>query len=226
VRNFIDLHLKPPRDKAAEMLHRAVELGYSGVALAGDHPAPSQNELDLDIVSRINLVPKSARDLPNVLRSTRRRYEIIAVECSSKKVARQAAKDHRVDILNFTMPPSRNSTWFDRQEATLASDSRCALEYNISNLFQLGPIQLARTLSRMRVELENAQSHGVPVVVSSGAESLIQMRDPRGLASILGLLGVDEEIGLDTVSTNPWEIVNSNREKLDPDYVNPGVRGV
>ena len=226
MRDFIDLHLKPPRDKAAEMLHRAVELGYRGVALVRDHPIPSQGELDLDIVSRINLVPKNTGDLSNVLRLTRRRCEIIAVECRSKKVARQAAKDHRVDILNFTMPPSRNSTWFDRQEATLASDSRCALEFNVSHLFQLGPIQLARTLSRMRVEFENAQSHGVPVVVSSGAESLIQMRDPRGLASILGLLGVEEENGLEAVSTNPWGIVNSNREKLDPDYVNPGVREV
>lgn len=226
MREFIDLHLRPREDEAPEMLQRAVELGYSGAALVGDHQIPLQDELDLDIVSRIDLVPKNTRELSDALRRTRRRFEIVAVECRNKKVARQAAKDHRVDILNFTMPPSKNSAWFDRQEATLASGNRCALEFNVSNLVQLGPLPLARTLSRMRVELENARSHGVPVVVSSGAESPLQMREPRGLASVLGLLGDNEELGLETISTNPWDMVDSNRKKLDPGYVNPGVREV
>jgi len=226
MRDFIDLHLKPPRERAGEMLQRAAELGYRGVAVVGDHQDPPQGALDLEVVSRIDLAPKNTQDLSYSLRRIRRKFEIVAVECRTKKVARQAAKDHRVDILNFTMPPSKNSTWFDRQEATLASDNRCALEFNVSSLLELGPIQLARTLSRMRVELENAQSHGVPVVVSSGAGSPLQMRDPRGLASVLGLLGVDEDYGLKTISTNPWNMVNSNRAKLDPGYVNPGVREV
>jgi RNase P/RNase MRP subunit p30 len=234
MRKFIDLHLKPPGDavRIRAMLELAAELGFSGVATAFDNSPPKfvremALSLGLDLVDRVDLRPRNTGDLIATLRRIRRRVEIIAVECHSKAVARQAAKDHRVDILNFPAPVSaRKRVRFDRQEASLASGSNCAYEINVSDLLRLGPIAASKLVSILRVEVENAKRHDVPIVLSSGSENPLLMREPRGLAAILVLLDVEEEVGLDAVSTNPWGMVETNREKLGPGFVVPGVRVV
>jgi len=226
MRKFIDLHLKPEAGSAEEMLKLASRLGYGGVGLIHNGTATADGA-PLDIVSRIDLMPRNANDLTATLRRIRRRYEIVAVECRSKNVARQAAKDNRVDVLNFPGSVSeRRRVRFDRQEASLASDANCAYEINVSDLMGAGPLVLSKLLSIIREETENAERHGVPVVVSSGAQEPLAMRDPRSLAAVLSLLDINEEQSLDTVSTNPWDMVARNREKLGPGFVMPGVRRI
>ena len=75
-----------------------------------------------------------------------------------------------------------------------------------------------------REEVENAKRYDVPVVVSSGANEPLTMRDPRSLAAVSSLFRLDEEESLDAVSTTPWDITQRNRKKLDPKFVMPGVR--
>jgi len=235
MRRFIDLHLRQPdasMDELEQMLRFAAEVGYSGVALSSKKP-PSKRigglcrELDLELISRVDLRPRSARELTAYLRRVRRRFEIVAVDCHSKGVARQAAKDHRVDILDFSpFVSTRSKVRFDRQEAVLASGANCAYEINVSDLIGKGSAVTARLLSIVRGEVENAKKHEVPVVVSSGASSCSLMREPRGLASLVDLVEIDEEESLDMISSIPWRIVEVNREKLAPGFVEPGVRVV
>ncbi len=234
MRRFIDLHLRPLRDsdKTEAMLELAAELGFRGVAIAFEGPPSKQVRelaisLGLDLVYRVDLIPRNPGELTAALRRVRRRFEIIAVKCLTKAVARQAAKDHRVDILNFpTQISIRRRVRFDRQEASLANGSNCAYEINVSDLFRLGPISASKFISGLRGEVENAMRYDVPIVISSGAEGPLQMREPRGMAAVLDLFDVGVEEGLDTVSTNPLRLVEVNREKLGPTFVMPGVKVV
>jgi ribonuclease P/MRP protein subunit RPP1 len=84
---------------------------------------------------------------------------------------------------------------------------------------------LSRLLPILRREVENARRYDVPVVLSSGAIDPLLMRGPRDLAALMGL--IDKEVDwLDAVSTNPWKIVERNREKLSTGFVVPGVKVV
>ncbi|MBS7653437.1 hypothetical protein KEJ13_09980, partial [Candidatus Bathyarchaeota archaeon] len=198
---YIDLHLKKPAkpDELHLILEYAKGLGYGAIGLASNDSPNLRDigrELDIEVVARIDLRPESGRELLRSLSNLRWRYEVVAVECTRKEVARQAAKDHRVDILNFSPSPNtRVKVWFDRQEATLASEAGCALEINVSDILTAGPIQCAKLLSVMRVEIENARRKDVPVVVSSGADSPILMRSPREIVALLDLLSVEEGEG-------------------------------
>jgi RNase P/RNase MRP subunit p30 len=228
---FIDLHLKRPSrpDELRSMLEHAARLGFRKVGLApSESPEPGgAGELGLDVVTRVDLRPGSGRELLRLLGGLRWRYEVVAVECLGKDVARQAAKDHRVDVLNFS--PSLNTrmrVWFDRQEASLASEAGCALEINISDILRAGPYQCAKLLSILRVEIENARRREVPVVVSSGADSPSLMRSPREIVALLDLLDVEEGEGKDMISRNPLMIVERNRMKMAPGFVAPGIRVV
>ena len=231
MRRFVDLNLRDPGEPRVltEMLELASKLGFKGIALASERPISEAlwdktKILGIDIVSRIDLRPRNTNELSKDLRRFRRKFEIVAVHCGNKAVSRQAAKDHRVDILTYNpLKTGRRRVGFDRQGASLASRSNCALEVSISDLLESSS-ERARILVNLRRDIKNATKEGVPVVVSSGAWAPLLMREPRALASITSLLGLTEDQGLDAVSEAPRRILARNREKLGPGFVSPGVK--
>lgn len=234
MRRFIDLHVKPPPETNGlqEMLELATNLGFRGLGMVADKSfLDSAREmvpdLGLDLVSRTDLRPKSPRDLTASLGRIRGCFEVIAVECQSKAVARQAAKDNRVDILCFPATvQERKKVGFDRHEASLAAGASCSYEVNVSDLLGKGSRIASGITSIIREEIGNARRFDIPLVVSSGAVDPLFMRDPRGLASVLILFDIGEEEELDAVSTTPWRLVETNRGKLGPGHILPGVRVV
>ena len=234
-RKFADLHLRVnPKDynQTQQAIGTAARLGYRYIGIPSTSAFDS-SEVDalrdkykntgLDFVSRIDFKPKSQEDLMHFLRKFRRKVEVICIVCDSKEVARQAAKDRRVDLLNF---PSfdYHKRFFDRAEAELASCSLAALEIDAKSLLVLSGSSRVRLLSSLRREVALASEFHVPVVISSGVSEEFLMRNPRDLASLSYLFGLQELQALDAVSTNPKEIVLRNREKLDSKFVAPGIK--
>lgn len=238
MRRFTDLHLRFPRGNLGEleeMLKLSSDLGYSTIAISFNQNMRDEikqaraicSDLGIDLATRVDLEPNTAGELLRALKELRYKSEIIAVKCLSKPVARQAAKDRRVDLLNFpTEATQRERIHFDHQEAVLASGSLSALEINASTILGGEPSRRARLLATMRKEIAEARRMGVPFILSSGAEDLYGLRSPRDLASLLALMDLDWELALDAVSEEPLKIVERNRQKLKAGYISPGVRVV
>jgi RNase P/RNase MRP subunit p30 len=233
MRHFVDLNIRDPGDfnVLREMLGLASKLGFKGIALTSESPVPQAlrdeaQTLGIDLASRIDLRPRNANELSRDLRQVRRKYEIVAVRCTSKAVSRQAAKDHRVDILNFPHMMNGRRIGLDRQGASLAAGSNCAYEVTLTHLLDSSVEEWPRILINTRRDIWNADHEGVPVVVTSGANTPLRMREPRAIASITSLLGITEDRGLDAVSENATRILERNRGKLEPGFVSPGVREV
>lgn len=148
---------------------------------------------------------------------------MIAVLCDSKNVARQAAKDRRVDLLNFAQLEPRRR-FFDAAEAELASNSLSALEIDIQPVLSLEGTTRIKLLSKLRKEVSTAVESHVPIVISSGVSDEISMRNPHELAALTSLFNLDEDHAIDAVSKNPMSIVRRNREKLTSQFVAPGIR--
>ena len=236
-RAFTDLHLRvngKNHENTSRMLTKAADLGYSMVAipLAPETPKEhitqlktSSQELGLDFATRIDLRPKTPNELLNQLRKFRRKFEVISVQCDNKPVARQAAKDRRVDLLGFPHLDFRHR-FFDKAEAELASSSLATLEVDVKPLLVLeGPARI-RFLGNLRKEVAVAKGFGLPLVVSSGVSDALLLRKPREVAVLSSLFGLDEVAGLDAVSKNPTEVVARNRGKLGGGFVAPGIRVV
>lgn len=233
-RTYIDLHLCPnlkDLEHVTCMVKKAAELGYSLIAM----PLPSnfsdekikqlQNickEAKIDFASRVDLKPQTSNELLNSLRKLRRRFEIVTVMCKSKRVARQAAKDRRVDLLNFPLIGFRNR-FFDKAEAELASKSLAALEIDIVPLLTLERRARIGLLSRLRREVAIAQTFSVPIVISSKASNELLMRKPQELAALASLFDLDKMSALKAISTNPSTIIKRNRRKLSRNFVAPGI---
>jgi len=234
-RTYADLHLCPnlaDTEQALSMVKKASKLGYRMIAITFP---PNFVEADarglqnackratMDFATRVDLKPKTPDELLKGLRRFRRRFEIVAVLCESKDVARQAGKDRRVDLLNFSSLDFRRR-FFDLAEAELASNGLASFEIDMKQLLALeGPSRI-RLLSSLRREAAIAEDFGIPIVMSSGASGELLMRRPLELAALANLFDLGQRAALDAVSRNPMSIVKRNREKLSARFVAPGIR--
>ncbi len=233
---FTDLHLCAPWDnleQAKLLIARSAVLGYGQIGVPLAHSIREETvdqlrqisvEAGLDFVTRLDLAPRSAGELLTGLRRFRRRFEVVSVFCNSKSVARQAAKDRRVDLLCFRSFDS-SKRFFDRAEAELASASSAAFEIDLAQvLSSLEGRSGVGVFSRLRREVAIASGFGVPLVISSGASEPLFLRRPRDYAALAFLFGVDESQAKRALSVNPSAIVERSRSKQSEDYVVPGVR--
>jgi ribonuclease P/MRP protein subunit RPP1 len=147
----------------------------------------------------------------------------VSVLCNSKLVARQAARDRRVDLLCFPNA-SLHKHYFDWAEAELASNSSAAFEIDMAPILGVESFARAAVLSRLRRDVVVAKEYKVPVVVSSGASDPWFLRKPEDYASLAFLFGMDSSLALESLSRIPTSIVERNREKLRPGFVTTGLR--
>ena len=122
----------------------------------------------MDFVSRADFHPRTRKRLDAFsCANSGDNSKSYASSCDNKEVARQAAKDRRVDLLNF---PSLDyhKRFFDRAEAELASGSLAALEVDVKPLLVLEGPPRVRLLMSLRREVAVAREFHVPIVVSSG----------------------------------------------------------
>lgn len=235
MKQFADLHLRVPIDnlpQAEKMICKALELGYKIVAI----PFPCYvnqervskiekicKDIGLDFATRVNISSRNSNELLHDLRKFRRKFEIVAVRCLIKDVARHAAKDRRVDLLQFSVTNMRQR-FFDEQEAELASQALSSLEIELSPLLQLTRFSRVRLLSILRKEVAKAERVKVPIILSSGATDTQLMRGPYDYASLSTLFDLPLASAYRALSENPVLMVERNREKLNPDFVAPGIR--
>lgn len=235
---FVDLHLCVSwKDvgRATPLLAKSGELGYKQIGV----PVPPgtkgeaisqlrkmSEEVGLDLVTRLDLVPRNSGELLAGLRKFRRSFEVVSVLCNSKAVARQAGKDRRVDLLSFVLFDLKRR-FFDRAEAELASVSGAALEIDLAKVLSgLQERSSVGLFARLRREMATAKSFDVPAVFSSGASEPLLLRKPPDYAALAYLFDVEAGFALDALSKNPAGIVDRNRKLQSPDYVAPGVRVV
>lgn len=234
-KTYADLHLCPNTqntEQTTRMINKASKLGYHLIAI----PLPpncTQEQIktihnicthaNIDFASRTDLNPKTPDELLHNLRKLRRKFEIIAVQCQSKPVARQAAKDRRVDLLSFPLLDYR-SRFFDLAEAELASTSQASLEIDTKPLLTLESPTRTRLLANLRKEAATAQALHIPIILSSGVNNELLMRKPKEQAALASLFDLHEEQALEAISKNPTTIVKRNRQKLNPHFIAPGIR--
>jgi len=234
-RSFADLHLRinlNDQEDTQRLITKAASLGYAQISFASTSRLNNEEYAKLkamcrrawvDFVSRADFHPRSEVELTRFLRRFRREFEVICISCDNKEVARQAAKDRRVDLLNFASL-DYHKRFFDRAEAELASGCIAALEVDIRPILILEGPPRVRLLMSLRREVAVALEFHVPLVLSSRVGEEKFVRSPRDMASLGYLIGLDEASALDAVSTNPAKIVSRNREKLASGFVAPGIK--
>lgn len=235
MKRFADLHLRADINdlaRAEKMVRKAVELGYSLLAIPlPPHTTQQQvsqlqhicHEAKIDLATRLDLSPRTTSQLLHSLRHFRRKFEIISVMCNTKDIARQAARDRRVDLLQFSVTNLRKR-FFDDAEAKLASQAFSSLEIETAPLLRFAGTTRIPLISRLQKEVAVAERFRVPITISSGATDEFHIRGPHDTAALATLLDLPSSSALKALSENSYATVERNRKKLSPTFVAPGIR--
>lgn len=208
----------------------AARYGYAGLVVANADetepfdPGASSERHGIDVVDGVTVdapdVETAAGRLGSVRSGSETRYTLVTVVAGTPALARFAAGQDRVDAL---LLPSDRDVEFDHVVAAEAADHGVRVALPLDGVLRASGEargRALRLLCRRREILDDADAWPL---VTAGARSHLHLRAPRGLAAVgerVGLGGERVHAGL-----AGWgEAVERVRERVHPDFVEPGVR--
>lgn len=221
MRRYVDFWIiGEEHERVVELVKALARLGFSDAVielrdgLTGSFKGLEKiaAETGVRLHRKLVIQPNSRKELLQMLRGSRGRYEVISIICKNLEVALVAARDSRVDSLIIPPRPSF------RIDKGIASTIRNCIELPFS-------WYLADRQSFLETALKIIQILGrrTGLIVSSASSSIRLLRGPKELASLLWVLGYPQEKALDTVSKIPSQVIEKNTLKLSDRYVMKGV---
>ncbi len=142
-----------------------------------------------DFISGIELTARNKRELIREIISSKK-FDIIVVHGGRAEINRSAVSDSRVDVLAHPWLGRRDSG-VDAVVAREAADNGVAIELCISYL--LIQHQRLKIFSSLRRIKKLKDKYNFEILVTSGAKCKYDLRNKYEIASILYLLGLEEE---------------------------------
>ncbi|HDS45770.1 MAG TPA: ribonuclease P protein component 3 [Methanomicrobia archaeon] len=213
---YIDLnvHAYPETDTPAEELLRvAKRYGFAQIAISNYDNHVLQDCWLADLILGVEIQAQTVTELKRKLRQLEDRVTVIAVHGSDDKITRAAVESPKVDVL--THPCS------EKGEGTLsyvlvrfAAENGVAIDFNMSALIRSRRGERARILTTMREQLKLVRKYRAPVILTSHAHSIYDLRAPRELIALAALFGMTRAEAVRALSETPQGVV-AKRWKRD-----------
>ncbi len=238
-RQFYDIDIQSEHsagdDSIAQLAERAARLGFDGIAIT-DYVAEKDDvervaqaieatDAQLDVHLGAKLKPEDPEDLADMLQQFRELVEVVAVHGGDAAVNRAATEDPRVDVLAHP-ENGRTDAGLDHVMVKQAAANNVAVQLNLRQLLETYGKVRSHILSHMRRNVRLADHFDAPVIVSSGATTVWQLRAPRELAAFPRVMGRGVEHSFDTVSAVPRRILERAEQVTREEFIRPGVEVV
>ena len=210
----------------------AKKLGYSGVCLVyypNKFKEKEKLEEEIKNVSKaygvkifLGFKARNVREL-NFLVERRKEYDFLLVRGGNLNLNRKAVETPEVDIL--THPElERFDSGFNHVMAKLARKNNVAIEFNFREVMITSKATRSRILKNLKTNAMLCKKYGAKMVITSGAISVWEMKDPLVLASFGTLLGMSIEEAKKAISSVPEEMIKMVRERRSKKWIRPGVK--
>lgn len=186
------------------MALEAKSLGFERIVAAD---APCGEFYGIEIYPAVIIRGTAIKDLISRIKRERTNPAVISVQAGDSGFNRAAISTRGLHILRGIHSADKNA--FDHVAAKMAADNRVAVDIDLSPLISARGIARQRAIHRYRDILVLENRFEFPVVLSSHARSVLEMRSVReiaGLCSIIGMdtTGIEKALsGIDTVITPP-----------------------
>lgn len=213
-KTFIDLGIYPggmEKPEVEKVVMHARKLGYRKVCLVlksfkGFNFRVFEG-LGIEVIPRlevggstVNVVKKQVLKRGNLWRSA-----VFSVFAESKRVAMWAARNRWIDIIR--VPEYSFNKVIDWSVARLLTSNNKAFELQTAPMLRVRGVVRSKLLKSFYVMVRRLLTAKTPVVVSSGANSVFEMRTPQDTVALATLVGLPLEEGLKGVSITPENIV-------------------
>lgn len=221
------VHARPDgASTVARIAATASDCGFEGVVVrnhAGEFPDYDADAIEtrygVDVVDAVEIRAEDPSRAGGLLGSRRTERTVVLVHGGDPEINRFAVENEPVDVLAHPMAGEGD---INHVLAEAAAEHGVALEVDLSGVLRTAGGQRARAIADLRKLRELIDHAGCPYVVSADPRSHLQMRAPRELIAVAEVVGFDSE-AIETGLAAWGRIAKRNRERLDPDHVEPGV---
>jgi ribonuclease P/MRP protein subunit RPP1 len=164
----------------------------------------------IQILKGVEIHPKNPPDLKRKLQKFRKKADVLLVHGGDLKINRAACENPRVDILCHPYR-SRRDSGMNHVLAKKASENGVAVEFNLKYLFKTRFSHRYRVLSQFRDILKLQRKFKFPLIITSGARSIYDLRSPLDVMVLTRCFGMNKEEAYTALSETPRQITETNR---------------
>jgi len=236
--DFYDFHLHSEfsegKSSVGDFAKRAKILGFKGIGFAiyykdgkrvdrlKKRAVEASKKTGVDIF--IGLEATTLEELKKLI-NIRRDYDILLVRGTNLDLNRKAVQTKEVDIL--THPEyNRKDSGLNHVMAKLATKNQVAIEINFREILLSSKNTRSHIMHHIQENVKLCKKYKTPIIISSGAISHWQLKDPKILMSMGCLLGLKLNEAKDALSKVPENIIRMVKERRDSKWVKPGVKVV
>jgi ribonuclease P/MRP protein subunit RPP1 len=221
---FFDFHVHN-----IQLAEEAKRLGYNGIALIqSSKNYNKQDNMDLsnhdfNIFSGVEIYAKNPEDLRKKVQKFREHSDVVIVNGGDLKINRAACEDPRVDILAHPYKNRRDSG-INHILAKKASENNVAIELSINQVIKTRLSFRAKILSQFRQILKLQRKFKFPLIITSNAYSIYDLRTPEDITAFAGCLEMTPDEIMSSLSKNPENIIK--RSKIRKNIIVKGARTI
>ena len=220
---FYDLHVNVTDiNKIEEIVDLAKRMGYSGIGLTVrnlDQLKKLKEKIkdihtNLDLVACAEIEADGVKQMKREISKFRKEADIIIVSGGEYNINRAASEDERVDIISHP-EYKRKDSGMDDIIARSATEKNVAIEIDFHEILETYRKIRSHVMNHISKNIRICKKYKTPIIITSNSIDKWTMRDPRELAAIGQILGMDLKDSMDSVSSVPELLVQSNRRKMN-----------
>lgn len=221
---FIDLNIKGKNlDTNIKMANEAIKLGWQHLNFSYsqnnfkeslEFKEDLQNQLDIPIDYTLEIDSNNPNEISKIVKKYRKTYNCISVTGGDLKVNRAVCENIQIDILSRPYL-KRYDAGMNQVLAKLAYDNNIAVELSFKDILKSYLSNRAKILANWKEIYTLYRKFDFPLIISSHAESVFDLRSVRDIQAFLLSTGFNNE-EIDKMMEYPKEILelNYNRENL------------
>ncbi len=168
---------------------------------------------NLSVFYGVEIFVEEPKDLRKIINEIREKTLLIIVHGGDYRINLEAVSNPKVDILAHP-ELDRNDNGLDENCFKLAKENNVLIEVNFYQILKNKGYHRAKIIQNISENIRLAQEIGTDIIITSGARSHWDIRDPRALASVANVLGLDLGKAIDSVSDIPEKLIETNLKKL------------
>ncbi len=234
--NFYDFHIHSKfsegESSIEDIVKRAKLLGFKGICIVeyfeNLNRMKNLRKIISEVVEKIGInifigfEAKSSDELKKLVRK-RREYDVLLVKGHDLNLNRKAVQTKEVDIL--THPEfDRKDSGLDHVMAKLAAKNNVAIEVNFREILQSSKNTRSHIIHNITENVRLCEKFKAPLIISSGAVSHWQLKDPKILMSMGVLVGLDLNKAKKALSNTPENIIKMIKERQTEEWIRPLVK--
>jgi len=233
--DFYDFHIHSSfsegKSSIEQMADRAKILGFNGICFSEFYKNSKQLDNLKSKIKNINektnfeiflgLEARTHGELKK-LKNMRKEYDVLIVKGGNLDLNRKAVETPEVDIL--THPElNRIDSGLNHVMAKLATKNNVAIEVNFREILLSHKNTRSLIMKNIQNNVKLCKRYHTSIILSSGAASYLQLKDPKIIMSMGCLFGLELKESKNSLSCTPKSIIDMIKRRQSKNWIRLGV---